>query len=157
MNAGQKWAINVTRNIYATLGSNVTIRCSFSSPLDLNTANVKVFWKKNVSTYVFHANDTYVLEMYRGKTKLLGKKKQGNCSLMIQNIREEDHHIYLRVNVNGEEYSFKKDFVRITLSGKHFSDVPVYIVNVCSITEVNGSIFSISHYLRSMTTFVTLV
>lgn len=113
---GQGWAINVTRHIHSTRGSNVTILCSFTSPLDLNTGNVKVFWEKSTKTYVFHANDTYVLETYRGRTRLAGITTQGNCSLVIQNIREEEQHIYLRVNVNGKEYSFKNNSVSITLS-----------------------------------------
>lgn len=130
INAGQKWAINVTRNIYATLGSNVTIQCSFTSPSDLITSNVFVFWKNTVHTYVYHDNDTYVMEMYRGKTKLIGKKEDGNCSLMIQNIREEAHRIYVRVKINKDEYSFINDSVKITLLGKHFSDVSIFIAEV---------------------------
>lgn len=156
INAGQKWAINVMRNVYATLGSNVIIQCSFTSALALNTSNVRVFWKRSVNTYVFHANEKHVLEKYRGKTKLIGKKEEGNCSLMIQDVREEDSHIYLRVNVDGKEYSFANDFVNITLSGEHFRDVPVYIVNTCSLTEVKLKYF-LHFYLRSMTTIAALV
>lgn len=142
INAGQKWAINVTRNIYATLGSNVIIQCSFLSAVALNPSNVRVFWKRSVNTYVFHANEKYVLEKYRGKTKLIGKKEEGNCSLMIQDIREEDSHIYLRVNVDGNEYSFANDFVNITLSGEHFHDVPVYIVNILLHNRSQIEVFS---------------
>lgn len=35
---------------------------------------------------------------------------------MIQNIGEEDQQIYLRISVNGSQYSFKEHIVNITLS-----------------------------------------
>lgn len=121
IHAGENWGINVTKHIYATLGSNVTIQCSFSFPSYLNTGKVRVYWKRTTDTFVYHANESRVLERYRGKTHLIGNKDQGNCSLMIQNIREEDRNIYLRISVNGTPFSFSKDPVSIFLSGEDFS------------------------------------
>lgn len=138
IHAGEGWSINVTRHIYATLGSDVIIQCSFTFPSHLNPDNVKVYWRKpKEEEFVFHANDSKVLERYRGKTKLIGNKYQRNCSLMIQNIGEEDLQIYLRISVNGSQYSFKEHIVNITLSGEDFSDVSVYRMHVWLITKVH--------------------
>lgn len=108
----------MTRDVPAPLGSDVIIHCSFASPSHLDTGKVSIYWKRTVKTYVFHANETNVLEMYRGKTKLVGRKERGDCSLMIQNFREDNLQIYLRVIVDGSPYSFVNDSVRIRLSGK---------------------------------------
>lgn len=137
IHAGEDWSINVTRHIYATLGSDVILQCSFTFPSKLNPDNVLVYWMKPKGKFVFHTNDSKVLERYRGKTKLIGNKDQGNCSLMIQNIEVEDQQIYLRISVNGLHYSFKQHFVNITLSGEDFSDVSVYTMHVCFITKVH--------------------
>lgn len=132
MNTGQDWKIHVTRSINATFGSNVTIACNFTYPLKYHTENVEVYWKKRVkpdfdindadkNAFVFHTNDTFVLEKYRTKTKLIGDKTHGNCSLRIQNIVDNEPGIYVRVIGKGEKFSFKKDCVTISVSGKNFS------------------------------------
>lgn len=42
------------------------------------------------NAFVFHTNNTFVLEKYRGKSKLIGDKDKGNCSLMIPDIKENE-------------------------------------------------------------------
>nr|XP_046255370.1 sialoadhesin-like isoform X1 [Scatophagus argus] len=126
---GKNWNISVERNINATLGSNVVIPCSFTYPPEHRTENVQVFWKKpekskidtedknDQNAFIFHKNDTFVLEKYKGKTKLIGNKDKGNCSLMIKDIQENEPNIYLRVIAKGDRYSFKKEFVSISVLG----------------------------------------
>ncbi|XP_028435366.1 uncharacterized protein LOC114556573 isoform X1 [Perca flavescens] len=125
---GDEWAVNVNRRINATLGSNVTIPCSFTFPSNIHTENVQVHWKKqgvkhnlsiidkDLNAFVFHPNDTYVLEKYRGKTKLTGNKNKGDCTLKIFNISEYVPNIYVRV-IAKDNYSFWKNTVTILVSG----------------------------------------
>lgn len=137
LNTGQEWDINVTRHIRAVRGSDVTIPCSFTYPSQYYTEDVKVYWKKNqrsevktddldVNAFVCHTNDTFVLEKYRGKTKLIGNKDKGNCTLVIQDIRENEPFIYVRVIASGNQNSFLKNSVRITLSGENFSNISLF-------------------------------
>lgn len=131
LNTGQRWTINVTRHINATLGSNVTIPCTFTYPLEHHTKNVEVYWKKpgkklhikdkDPNPFVYHTNDTFVLEMYRGKTMLIGNKSNGNCSLKILNVMENEPEIYVRIAAKGQNYSFKAHSVSISVLGKNFS------------------------------------
>lgn len=132
MNTGQTWDVNVTRQIRAELDSDVIVPCTFTYPPEFYTEDVQVYWKKpgrsNLNTddidknsFVFHTNDTFVLEKYRGKTKLIGNKDKGNCSLMIQGIKENEPNIYVRVIAKGDQYSFYLKFVSISLSGKNSS------------------------------------
>lgn len=134
LNTGEKWDINVTRYIRAKPGSDVIIPCSFTPN---NTKDAKVYWKKNQlsevktddnekNAFVFHTNDNFVLEKYRGKTKLIGNKDKGNCTLVIQDIREDEPFIYVRVIAGGDKNSFLRNSVRITLSGENFSNISLY-------------------------------
>ncbi|XP_039661420.1 uncharacterized protein LOC120562047 isoform X2 [Perca fluviatilis] len=124
---GDDWSVSVDRIIHATLGSNVTIPCSFTYPLKYHTEKVQVHWKKSgvkhnlnifdkdSNAFVFHPNDTFVLEKYRGKTKLTGNKTKGDCTLEIFNISEYVPNIYVRV-IAKNNYSFWKDTVTIHVS-----------------------------------------
>ncbi|XP_047454947.1 uncharacterized protein LOC125016484 [Mugil cephalus] len=128
---GEKWAIDVQRNINVTWGSNVTIRCNLSYPENFNTMTVKVFWKtKNKedesmcmempdkNAFIYHSDESCVLERYRGKTKFIGEKK--NCSLLIQNVTAAVKDIYVRIRVGNESYSFYKQTVSIFINDGNF-------------------------------------
>ncbi|KAG7476058.1 myelin-associated glycoprotein-like isoform X2 [Solea senegalensis] len=116
---GQTWNITVTPRINAIQGSNVIIPCTFTYPAKYYTKDVQVYWKKpgkresnnkdrDINPFVFHTNDTFVLSKYRGKTKLIGNKNNGDCSLMIKNIVENERGLYMRVILKGQTYSFYK-------------------------------------------------
>ncbi|XP_026149259.1 sialic acid-binding Ig-like lectin 12 isoform X2 [Mastacembelus armatus] len=123
---GQSWNIQVKRKISATLGSDVIIPCNFTYPRKYHTEDVKVYWKKpgnnsflindvDKNPFVFHTNETFLLEKYKSRTKLIGNKNEGNCSLKILNIRDSESKLYVRISAKGENYSFVKNFVSITV------------------------------------------
>lgn len=127
----QNWNVKVTRNIQATLGSNVTIDCSFTYPPNVSSENVEVFWKtfersnfsldKDPDAFVFHPIKALVNEKYRGKTKLFGSVTQKNCSLWIFNFTDEKLKIYMRAIGKGWMYSYRKYSVSISVSGNNLS------------------------------------
>lgn len=131
MNAGQKWEIDVDRHINATTGSEVIIQCNFTIPPKYDTENPKVYWKKMVKSnfdtgdkhdqnaFVYHKNETFVLEKYRGKTSLIGDIKKRNCTLKIRNIEARDQDIYVRV-IAKDAYSFREFPTTIYVNGKRF-------------------------------------
>ncbi|KAM8870072.1 uncharacterized protein AB9W97_017092 isoform 3-T3 [Spinachia spinachia] len=92
----KSWNITVSRQINATLGSNVTIPCRFTAPPHISLKSVQ----------------------YRGRTRLIGDKGEGICSLKIFNITASDPNIYLRVIAKGDNYSFLLQFVSISVSGE---------------------------------------
>ncbi|XP_042346485.1 uncharacterized protein LOC121946112 isoform X2 [Plectropomus leopardus] len=124
---GQDWKINVPEKIDARLDGNVTISCNFTYPDQYGT-DVKVFWKKRVlssfdtndkdkNAFIYHPNNSFVLENYRGKTELVGDASGKDCSLMIKGIMNSDRDIYVRIMVKDENYSFINDLVLIDVSG----------------------------------------
>lgn len=130
LNTGQSWYVDVKRHIFATPGSDVIIPCVFTYPPDHHTDNVQVYWKiketshfairdRDINAFVYHTNDTWVLDRYRGKTSIIGNKDKGNCSLMIQDINRNEQNLYLRVIAKGDQYSFYKKSVSITLQSEH--------------------------------------
>lgn len=133
LHKGQEWDVNVTRRINAELGSNVTIPCTFTYPTQYHTDKVQLYWKMPVKStfktydkdpyaFVFHPNDTFVVEKYRGKTKLIhsGEDRGRNCSLKIVNIMDSEPNIYLRI-IARNNYSFRAKPVSIIVSGKRCS------------------------------------
>lgn len=130
MNTGETWNISVAGNINTSLGSDVTIPCTFTYPPEQRTDNVEVYWKKlekskfnindkDKNAFIFHTNDTYVLDKYKGKTMLIGDKDKGNCSLKIMKIMERMQNIYVRVIGKNDNYSFNKNLVSISVIGKN--------------------------------------
>ncbi|XP_061572572.1 uncharacterized protein LOC133428892 [Cololabis saira] len=123
---GDDWSINVTRSFNVTKGSDVTVLCSFTYPSQYHTDDVQVYWKTrgqsecsrkdlDRNAFVFHPNDTCVLPKYRRKTKVIGDKAGGNCSLQIRNIMVNEPFMYVRVSGRGRDYSFKKDYISISV------------------------------------------
>lgn len=110
-------------------GSDVNIRCQFSYPEKHHTQDVKVYWKTDGTSvcsktdndkkaFVFHPNQACVLPEFRGRTKLIGNETSGDCSLQILNITMGGV-IYVRIIAKGDQYSFKKQKVSISLRGEN--------------------------------------
>ncbi|KAF6739552.1 Sialic acid-binding Ig-like lectin 5 [Oryzias melastigma] len=125
----QGWKLNVSKSITVEKGSNVTIHCLFSYPEKHHTPDVKVYWKtagtsvcaktdNDKAAFVFHPNQTCVLPEFTGRTRLIGNENSGNCSLQILNITKEQS-MYVRIIAKGDQYSFKKERVIISLKGTY--------------------------------------
>ncbi|XP_022617697.1 uncharacterized protein LOC111234064 isoform X2 [Seriola dumerili] len=125
--SGQTWNITVQQRINATLDSTVTIPCHFSNPKEYDTDDVKVYWKtfgktieindKDNRAFVYHPNETFMLENYRGRTTLIGDIKKKNCSLQILGFKLDDERkIYMRLSIK-QNYSFINHPVNIYGSG----------------------------------------
>ncbi|XP_044214680.1 uncharacterized protein LOC122987090 isoform X1 [Thunnus albacares] len=125
---GEGWIVHVNKTINAKLGDNVTIPCTFTYPKKNHTKEPELHWKlrrksnnntydkQNNSIYLYHPNETHVEEKYRGRTKLIGNSSNGNCSLKIFNITDNEPNIYLRI-LTYDNYSFVKTPVSIYVSG----------------------------------------
>ncbi|XP_047188158.1 uncharacterized protein LOC118300591 isoform X2 [Scophthalmus maximus] len=163
---GQIWSINVTTHINATLGASMTIPCTFTYPKKHHTKDVQVYWKKPGKTkiktsdndknqFVFHTNSTFVIEKYRGKTNLIGDKANGDCSLKIVNIMENEPKIYVRLVAKDQNYSFVNKPVSIFVSGAEsinlgqgvtspplFTFEPTHIVTTLQTSYMYAAIFA---------------
>ncbi|XP_041845189.1 uncharacterized protein LOC121642484 [Melanotaenia boesemani] len=122
------WEVHVEKNISTRRGSPVTIDCKFEYPPEQKTNNVTIYWKTEGSSscsttsndnnaFIFHPDETCVISQYKGKTKLIGDKTKGNCSLQIQKLMDTSLKIYLRVVGFNDCFSFREDPIYISENG----------------------------------------
>ncbi|KAM3614458.1 uncharacterized protein V6R79_014777 [Siganus canaliculatus] len=125
----EEWTISFPHQRFSVArDQSVIIPCSFTHPPAQHTDKVQVYWKQlgkekividdnDKNAFIYHHNETFVLEKFRGRTKLLGNPAKGNCTLMIQRVTEPIKNIYVRVIGNSDQYSFQMKLVSIDLAG----------------------------------------
>uniref|UniRef100_A0A665SZE6 Immunoglobulin domain-containing protein n=1 Tax=Echeneis naucrates TaxID=173247 RepID=A0A665SZE6_ECHNA len=143
---GQDWNIFIPRQINATLGSTVIVKCHFTYPVKYLENDVQVYWKtegakidttdKDKNPFVYHPNETYMLEEYRGRivstnlpkwkmtdeykkrTQLLGDLKTRNCSMLLDAVRMTDvGPFYFRIEMpQYRSFSYTKKTVTLNVT-----------------------------------------
>ncbi|XP_067874679.1 sialic acid-binding Ig-like lectin 13 isoform X2 [Heterodontus francisci] len=91
----QEWKAHTPRDVTVQEGSCAQIPCHYSYPSSLaNKPRVGVWIKNEVrrsSSVVFHSkNHNQVSSRFRHRTRLSGALKDGDCSLIINDITQED-------------------------------------------------------------------
>ncbi|MFT7800650.1 sialic acid-binding Ig-like lectin 6 [Arapaima gigas] len=115
------WTANISQSVSALRGTCVVIPCSYTHP-DTGPGTIrsrKGYWytdEKEPKT-VFRTETKDIHPDYRGRTHLLGNISAGNCSLMVDNVRETDSQsMYFRIHVEGlDNYSYLKHKVSISV------------------------------------------
>ncbi|KAL7832209.1 hypothetical protein AOLI_G00297570 [Acnodon oligacanthus] len=114
------WTVTLPpRYFNITQCSNITINCTmkYPEPEEIKK-NIQVFWKvkdkgtMNINSndknkFVYHPNDSFVMENFQRRTRLLGNINDSDCSLLIIHAQHTDvGQYYLRVETGSQEYSF---------------------------------------------------
>ncbi|XP_041037157.1 uncharacterized protein LOC121274079 [Carcharodon carcharias] len=91
----QEWKGDTPREVTAQEGSCVQIPCHYSYPSCLENQPRGGVWFNNeergTSSIAFHSKDhSHELPRFHNRTRLSGDLKDGDCSLIINNIRRED-------------------------------------------------------------------
>ncbi|XP_078093142.1 sialic acid-binding Ig-like lectin 13 [Mustelus asterias] len=91
----QDWKGDTPREVTAFEGSCVQIPCHYSYPSHLANQPRGGVWFNSktldVSSIAFHSrNHIFEAVQFRHRTRLSGNLKDGNCSLIINNVRRED-------------------------------------------------------------------
>ncbi|XP_043973407.1 myelin-associated glycoprotein isoform X5 [Gambusia affinis] len=91
---GEEWTADVVKSIEALVGSCVVLPCTVSHPgSSLPTSRLRGIWhrKDNWDTFFYHDDSTKILDSFKGRTRLLGKLGQNNCTLEIVEVKDHDN------------------------------------------------------------------
>ncbi|XP_039885383.1 sialic acid-binding Ig-like lectin 14 isoform X1 [Simochromis diagramma] len=110
------WTIAVPSSVKGLLGSCVVIPCSYNYP----NAKVQTFtgiWTNDGNQVIYHPTESKMLEQYRRRTKLLGDVSKSNCSLMIENLQQNDGGpFHFRIELGGyNSFSYLNKKVSISM------------------------------------------
>ncbi|CAN9514364.1 unnamed protein product [Ophioblennius macclurei] len=83
-------AADVPLRFNALARSCVVIPCSFQSNEDLPMTR-GIWTKKNGGGVVYHNGQSQVLNHFKGRTRMLGNLREGNCSLEMDNVKPFDN------------------------------------------------------------------
>ncbi|XP_026779821.3 myelin-associated glycoprotein isoform X1 [Pangasianodon hypophthalmus] len=106
------WEVRLQRSVTAIKGSCVFVPCSTDS-------YSKVIWYKykRVGYPVVYSQDTStILDEFRGRTSVPGNAQAGNCTLKIDNVRQQDSEVDLYVWIwkhNGNDKGFYDQTIKI--------------------------------------------
>ncbi|XP_043539275.1 sialic acid-binding Ig-like lectin 13 [Chiloscyllium plagiosum] len=110
----QEWKANTPGEVVAQEGSCAQIPCRYSYPSHLANQSRVGIWFNNEDQRtlptVFHSKDhSRELARFRHRTQLSGDLKDGDCSLIMNNITREDAgSYYFRVEFdNANSYSYR--------------------------------------------------
>ncbi|XP_078389741.1 sialic acid-binding Ig-like lectin 12 [Cetorhinus maximus] len=122
----QEWKGDTPREVTAQEGSCVQIPCHYSYPADLENQPRAGVWFNNEkqipwAPIAFHSKGhSHELPRFQHRTRLSGDLKDGDCSLIINNIRREDAGpYYFRI-----ESDIKNSYSYLPVTQLHVSAEP---------------------------------
>ncbi|XP_059817773.1 myeloid cell surface antigen CD33-like [Hypanus sabinus] len=121
----QEWKVIVPQTVTAQRGLCAQIPCHYTHPLREAGSTWTGIWinDEKPQSIVFHSKQPKkTAARFRQRTQLSGDLKNGNCSLIIENIMQEDEGSYFfKVEFNSRDY-YTSPETRLHVS--NFTDKP---------------------------------
>lgn len=126
----EEWKATVVKSLDALVTSCVVVPCSFTHPKEnLPSSRLRGIWHRsnNKNELIYYEDQTRVLENFRGRTRLLGKLGQNNCTLEMTEIKNHDNGPFcFRIELartetdtsTKDKFSFVEDCVALNMLGK---------------------------------------
>ncbi|XP_065136672.1 myelin-associated glycoprotein-like isoform X2 [Paramisgurnus dabryanus] len=119
------WKVKVEHEMKALVSSCVVLPCTFQYPQTRQpSARTRGIWHKKDKwdDYVYYEDETRVLDNFKGRTRLVGRLGELNCSLEIDEVKDHDNGPFcFRVELETSEknrYSFVENCVHISMLEK---------------------------------------
>ncbi|CAL8248706.1 unnamed protein product [Lota lota] len=116
-----EWTAKVVHDIDALVSSCVVIPCSFAHRDGLSSSALRGSWflKDKPEQYVFHEDSDDIIENFRGRTELIGRLRDGNCSLEIMNVKDHDDGLFCfkldMTNDDRKKFAFLDNCARLKM------------------------------------------
>ncbi|KAL6462146.1 hypothetical protein MHYP_G00285680 [Metynnis hypsauchen] len=134
---GHGWDVQVPESVKAVEGSCVKISCSTGSHDE-----VKWYKYKGMGYPIVYSRTTAdIIDGFRGRTSVPGSPSQGDCSLQINNVRQEDNGISLYPWIYPETSSNQYKYIEINVVN------PEIRISVAS-PQTDGNLFSATCTVR---------
>ncbi|XP_015224163.2 myelin-associated glycoprotein-like isoform X1 [Lepisosteus oculatus] len=116
------WSIETVSEIKSLVGSCVVLPCTFDyEGHDVASFKMSGSWHTEAKDpeYIYHTDIKKIILSFHGRTKLVGKVGERNCSLEIDKVSVKDKGPYcFRIEITGvNSYSFMHDCVSIDPQG----------------------------------------
>uniref|UniRef100_W5MEH6 Ig-like domain-containing protein n=1 Tax=Lepisosteus oculatus TaxID=7918 RepID=W5MEH6_LEPOC len=124
------WSIETVSEIKSLVGSCVVLPCTFDyEGHDVASFKMSGSWHTEAKDpeYIYHTDIKKIILSFHGRTKLVGKVGERNCSLEIDKVSVKDKGPYcFRIEITGkgveipekDNYSFKEKYVTMALKGE---------------------------------------
>ncbi|XP_039661215.1 uncharacterized protein LOC120561937 [Perca fluviatilis] len=108
-------AADVPFRFSALTGSCVVIPCSI--PYKEDEPFTRGVWSKRNNDIIYHNGPTFVVDHFKGRTRMLGELNEGNCSLEIDDIKPFDNgpFCFHAERDNKDRYRFNNSCVFIVM------------------------------------------
>ncbi|XP_030604742.1 myelin-associated glycoprotein-like [Archocentrus centrarchus] len=112
------WTVNVPPSVKGLLGSCVVIPCSYKySDIQKEVTGFVAIWYDYKDRTIYHSDASQTLEQFRTRTQLQGDISKKNCTLMIDNLQQNDGGpFHFRTEIKGyDQFSYKNNKVSLSV------------------------------------------
>ncbi|XP_067094460.1 myelin-associated glycoprotein-like isoform X2 [Osmerus mordax] len=116
----EEWTATVVKDMTALVSSCVVVPCSFKYPGSSQpSSKLRAIWliKDMTPGIIYHEDSVKILDNFKSRTKLLGSLGDGNCTLMMDQVKDHDNGPFcFRIEIpTHDKFSYVDQCVRIAM------------------------------------------
>ncbi|XP_056142156.1 myelin-associated glycoprotein-like [Lampris incognitus] len=116
----EEWRADVVEKLDTLIGSCVVVPCTFTYPGEkLPSSKLRGIWHflNDRMKNIYHPDNLNVMENFRGRTELVGRLGDGNCTLKMVDVKDHDNGPFcFRVEIpEKDKFSYVEHCARLTI------------------------------------------